>query len=390
MLTNYALFTREHAEPAEARAAHEAAALRAPHPITLSNLAELLIDHGELPSALDLFERALGMVEVGDALSFELGRPGIGLGDVVEEVEGGDEHRPALGHPVQQIRPLVEVEAVLDGVDAGPDREFRPGQSLAMRGGPIGLAMGLVHERAHLVGRHLARVRVLQLHRAGAGAHDLDEVRPGPDLLADGAPDVVGPVGLAVHAREKPPTGRGRGHDSAAEEHPGRGERPVARGLAGVEQDVAVGADVADRRDAVAQQVAERPGHEVAENPVAERLGALGGPREVPRVLEHRDMDVGIDQARQHRQAGDIDQAGVIRSAVIRAGDRLDPAVPDVDRARFRGSPPTIVHDMASDERRPSGRGRRIGEERRQATDVHCGMLRPAPPISYAAGAITF
>jgi len=118
-------------------------------------------------------------------------------------------------------------------------------------------------QRPDLGPRQLARVGILELHTAGAGRHHLDEVRPSSQLLADGAADVVGTVGFAVHAVKETAAGSGGRHDPTAAQQAWPGERAVAHTLARFEHKVAVGADVPQRRDPPAQRLAQVGGEEV-------------------------------------------------------------------------------------------------------------------------------
>ena len=92
---------------------------------------------------------------------------------------------------------------MLDRVDAGLDRDLGAVEALGVGGHPVAHAVGLVDDRRDLLAGHLRGVGILELDRARAGGHDLDEVGAAPELLADGAAHVVGAVGLAVHARRR-------------------------------------------------------------------------------------------------------------------------------------------------------------------------------------------
>ena len=147
---------------------------------------------------------ALRVVRLALRLLDEARRELVGepLGEVVEGRQGRDEDDAALGHPVEELGGAVERQAVLDGVDALLDRD--PGAAEALRVGrhPEPHPVRLVDDGGDLLAGHLGRLRVLALHRAGAGGHDLDEVGAVADLLADGLAHLPRPVGLAVHRPE--------------------------------------------------------------------------------------------------------------------------------------------------------------------------------------------
>ncbi len=120
---------------------------------------------------------------------------------------------------------------MLDGVRARCDRRLAPIQPLGMRGDPEPHPVLLAGHGPKLGLRQLERAGILQLVGAGAGGHNLDEVRPGPDLLANRPPHIVRPVGFAVHVAVKPPAGRGGRDDLPAGQDARAAERAVTHRL---------------------------------------------------------------------------------------------------------------------------------------------------------------
>ena len=107
----------------------------------------------------------------------------------------------------------------------------------------------LVDDGRDLFTCHLGRLRVLALHRPGAGRHDLEVAGAVADLLADGLAHLPRPVGLAVHRPEDPGARRGRGQDPAARQDPRALDQSELDGAAQDDRLAVVAADVADRRD---------------------------------------------------------------------------------------------------------------------------------------------
>ena len=193
-------------------------------------------------------------------------------GHAVEAAERRHQHLAVARHALEQVGSLVEVHAVLDRVDALLDRDLGAGHALAVRRDAVAHAMRLLDQHAHLLARQLGGIGILELDRAGAGRHHLDEVGAVADLLAHGLADLVGAVGLAVHAGEEAPAGAGGRDDAAAGQHPRPGEGAVAHRLARLDEQIVVAADVAERRDAHAQQLAEDLRHHVRGGAGPDRL----------------------------------------------------------------------------------------------------------------------
>ena len=181
------------------------------------------------------------------------------------------------GHRLQQVRPPVQVHAMLDGVHAVPDRRRAAVQALGVRGHPVAHPVRLVGDRGQFRLGELERLWVLELVGAGAGRHHLDEVRAGPDLLPDRPPDVIGAIGLPVHVAVETPARRRRRDDLAAGQKPGTAERAVAHGLPGRLRHQPLRPADPDGGHAEAQIVTEFGLQEVRRDPRQRLLGALRG-----------------------------------------------------------------------------------------------------------------
>ena len=137
----------------------------------------------------------------------------------------------------------------------------------------------LVDERGELRVGQLRRLGILELVRARAGGHHLDEVRAVAQLLADGLADLVGAVGLAVHRAVEAAAGSGRGDDQPAGQQPRPAKRAVAHRLARLLGLEALRADVAQRRHAHPQRLAQARLQEVGAGAGQDRLGSVLGLR---------------------------------------------------------------------------------------------------------------
>jgi hypothetical protein len=89
---------------------------------------------------------------------------------------------------------------MLDRVHHVPDCGRGAVEPLDVRGDPDAHPVCFLHQRLKFSVGELRRVGILQLVRARAGRHHLDEVRPGPQLLTDRLAHVIGSVGLTVIA----------------------------------------------------------------------------------------------------------------------------------------------------------------------------------------------
>ena len=196
----------------------------------------------------------------------------------------------------------MEVHPVLDGVHPVRDRRLAAVEPLGVRGHLEAHSVGLVDERRELGLGELDRVGVLELVRACARRHHLDEVGTGADLLAHGAAHVVRPVRLSVHVAVEAATRRRRRNDLSAGEQPWAPEGPVTHRLAGLLRAQSLGADDPDRGDALAKAIAELRLQEVRRRPrqhllgAAERRGRMAG-----------GVRVSVDEPRQNHAAFEVD-----------------------------------------------------------------------------------
>ena len=147
----------------------------------------------------------------------------------------------------------MQLETVLDRVDALLDRETRPGEPLAVGGDAKPHSVRLLDHRRDLDARDLSRLGILERDRPRSGRHQLDEVGAAPDLLARRLAHLLRPVRLAVHGREMRSARGGGGQDPAAGEDARTGERAELDRTSRMEQVVAERADVTERCDAHAQ-----------------------------------------------------------------------------------------------------------------------------------------
>ena len=142
-----------------------------------------------------------------------------------------------------------------------------------------------------------------------------------------------------------------------------------------------MGTDIADRRDAEAEQVAQGPADEVGLDAGPDRLGALGRGGPAAGVTEHRDVDVCVDETGQHGVARDVDDPRAVGDAVARRHERLDPAIPDQDRAGVArgalaaGMAAPRVDQPTADECQQARLRRDVIEERGQPIGLHPGIV---------------
>jgi hypothetical protein len=252
---------------------------------------------------------------------------------------------------------------VFDGVHAEGDRQLGAGQPLRVRSHPVAEPVRLVDQRRDLGPGQLRGVRVLQLHRAGAGGHDLDEVRAEADLLADRLAHLVRPVGLAVHPVEEPGArGAGR-HDPPTGQQPRPAERPVPHGLARGHDVIAVGTDVTHGGDPHPQGLPQPGGEEVLSDPRPDRLGAGGRHRRLG-----EDVGMGVDQPRHQHPASEVDHPRTVRNGIPGTADPGDEAVLDQDSDpgtdRRRGP----VEQTGAGQPQPAGARWRGGQQRCKPT----------------------
>ena len=290
--------------------------------------------------------------------------------------QGGHQHLARGGHGVQQIRPLVQVHAVLDRVDAVPDRRRAAVQALGVRGDAVAQPVRLVGDGGQFGVGELERIGILELVGPGAGGHHLDEVRAPPDLLPDRAPHVVFAVGLAVHVTVEAPARGGRGDDLAAGQQARAAERAVAHGLPGLLRQQALGAGHADGGHPEAQVVTQLGLQEVGVNAGERFLGALGGVRDGSRGVR-----VGVGQARHEDPLAQIQRAGTVRARLGGVGHPADHPVFDQDRRVLAQRRPGAVPQPCSGQPEPSLiRGGRRDQRREPVRHVPAAFL-PCLPL---------
>ena len=231
-----------------------------------------------------------------------------------------------------------------------------------MGGDPVAHAVRLLHERGDLGAGELRRVRVLELDRARAGRHDLDEVGAAAQLLADRLADLVRPVGLAVHAVEELAARPGRGHDAPARQQARPPEGAVAHRLARRDDEVVERADVAHRGDAHPQHLAEVRGQEVRGSAGPDRLLAFRG-----RGHAALRVRVGVDEPRHQRATREVKGDRALRRRIGGVADALDRAVLDQHRGAVAdGAGGAVEQPGVREPQAAVGRGRG-GEERGEA-----------------------
>ena len=244
----------------------------------------------------------------------------------------------------------------------GVDRELGAGQPLGVRGNPVAEPVRLLDERRDLLAGHLRGIRVLELDRARAGRHQLDEVRAVAELLAHGAADVVRAVGLAVHPGEEAPARARRGDDPPAGQQARPAERAEPHRLARLDDRAAEGADVAHGRHPAAQGLGEVGRDDMRGRAGQQRLGALVRLRQLG-----LDVRMRVDEPRHQRAPLEVDRRGVAGRRVRGARDELDPAVADEHRRALARRRARAVQQARVGQ--PEGRRARRGscEEGRQA-----------------------
>ena len=200
-----------------------------------------------------------GLVGPGDALPMDLhglsslaqavlGHAAVGalpgLQDGQGGEEGGHQEGAVLQHQVDGL--VVQEDAVLDGVDPGPDCVLDPLCSLGMGhdlDSPAEAAF-LDHDPQLLLGE-LGEFRVVRGAEDAAGGADLDHLRAGPQdlphLLAHLLHAVAEAAGVARVGREEVqgvagehpavPVAAGGGEDGDADLHAGAQDQPLLHGL---------------------------------------------------------------------------------------------------------------------------------------------------------------
>jgi hypothetical protein len=236
---------------------------------------------------------------------------------------------------------------MLDGVDAGFDRQAGTVQPFRVGGDPEAHPVGLIHRGMELLGGHLGRFRVFPKDGPRSRRHDLDVVRAATELAADGLAHGPRPVGLLIHRREQAaPRRGGRDDPSAAEDARPLGQAQ-ADGFAQDERFVIEGPHIPDGGEPGSQPGSAGIGQDEPAQLVGPRFLAMQRRRRAETGTSLRvadDMDVGIDESRHDGSAAHVERAArdhATRSEV----DRVDDAVPDLDRDALPGRPAPPIHE---------------------------------------------
>ena len=278
------------------------------------------------------------------------------------DVESRHERHVTLEH---QIDPLVvDQVAVLDAADAGPQRILDTGRSFCVRqrASDAGRAR-LFDDDADLLLRELGGVGSVRGREDSARRHDLDPIRPGPDLEPRRAPDGLGPVGnpgrqITHLGADQCPRWRpfvavaaGLGERPAADLRPWTRKRARCEGALDTRRSMA---GIADRGHAGLEEVA--PGLERSNDYVG------GGTLDlvVDGLQLHGQMDMAVDYARQKGQAREVDPIQPTRGAdrKRRSGTDDEASLVNEDRATGRGIRRAPVEQARADEDLEAERGR--------------------------------
>ena len=285
--------------------------------------------------------------------------------------QGGHQYLPGGGHCLQQIRPLVQVHAVFDGVGAVADRRRAAVQPLGMGGDPEAQAVRLIGHGRQLRLGQLERIGILHLVGPGPGRHHLDEVGTGADLLPDRAPHVVRAVCLPVHVAVETPARRRRRDDLPAGQQARAAERAVAHRLPRLLRRQALRARDADGRHPVAQIVAQLGLQEVRAGPREHRLRAAQDLRDPARRV-----GVRVDQPRHQRPLPHVQPPGTIRARLRRIPDVPDDPVLHQDRRALADRRAGAVKQPRAGQPQPSLSGGRRRYQRREPM-CHAGTAPP-------------
>ena len=216
----------------------------------------------------------------------------------VDEVGGGDEVGAVLLHHGDAF--VVEVGAVLDGVDAGLAGPEDALCAVGVGGDLAAEAVSVGDDGLHLFEGVLGGLRVVALGEDAAGGSDLDEVGAVLDVFADLMLDGGDAVGYALAVDVVLVGEKVLVHVAAGDAERGAGDLHVRAGdVAGVdlvaESDVGVvvGADVADGGEA---------GFERDLGVFDADDGLFGG--------SHREFEVGVEVVGHGEVGVDVDEAG--------------------------------------------------------------------------------
>ena len=209
---------------------------------------------------------------------------------------------------------------MVDRIDPGLDRDLQPAPAQRMADDPAVERVRLLDQGLHLVEVEGAVHRPMARARAGAaGRGAFDHVGPGAHHPAHHRPhigeavdDAVGQQRVVRHAARE--AGRAdpvadaadRRDDDQRQHQPGPRDQPL------VDRPLEPGIEpggVAHRRIAGGERLSQHLGG--AQGARRLRLVDAPAPRQI--VAVHRQVVVGVDQPRQYRHAGHVDDLGVGR-----------------------------------------------------------------------------
>ena len=220
-------------------------------------------------------------------------------------------------------RLLIHQGGMFDRSDPGSDGLFHPGGPMRMGGHPFAGSLRLLDGCPDFLEAELCLVRRGAGRQDAAGGDDLDEVRAGGQLLPNRADDLDRAVCFAPDESGMPARhadGLTCRQDSGSQDQTG-GDRLLQR-----EDAVTFVSDIANGRDACANGLFGVAGG--LEERYAGRVG-LDDSYDV-RFAAQPEMDMTVDQARQHRHAAyiQVGRAAGNRGRAARPGGE-DPVVLD-------------------------------------------------------------
>ena len=213
---------------------------------------------------------------------------------------------------------------MLDRVDAGLDRDLSAVEPFGVRRDAVAHPVRLVDDGRDLRARRSARGGSSSSTERAPVVMTLTKSAPRRSCSRTARRTSSTPSASRYMLGEPPAARSGRGDDPPACQQSRAAKRAVPHRLPRLEDEVAVGADVAQRRDAHAQGVAQRRGEEVRAGARPDRLRA-GRRRRHVRV----DVRMRVDEAGHQGAAAEVDDARAFRGTVAGVADPRDLAVDD-------------------------------------------------------------
>ena len=301
---------------------------------------------------------------------------------VFVDEQGRHEKDTALGHAFEMARVFVEIAAMFDRIDPRVDRNVEPAAAQRVAHDPPVEGVRLVDQRLHLVKVEGAVARPVARPGAGAaGRRAFDHVGAGPHHPAHHRPHIgeriddalrqqrIARDAAAIVERQARRTDRVTDAADRRDDRQGQHQaRPVDQPFLdrALEPSIEPGG-VADHRVAGGERLSQhRRGAQVTG-----ALGLIEAPAMLQRIPVVRHVVVAIDQARQHRHSGDIDDFGFGRPvALVAGGDRVDTVAAD--------------HDCRTIDRRGAG----AIDQPRVFQDLHCvsSLRAPTPALPRKRG----